>query len=128
MPVSTISSPGSAAAKFKAHDNRRAEPRTRCSRTIQILASAGADRFLPAELTDCSPHGLGMLTSHEVPAGSQFLARVDLDEPMLLIYTVRYCCQTQENQYRVGARFSGYVATEFRREPRAIVQALAGIR
>jgi len=69
-----------------------------------------------------------MFSTVELAAGSQFLARVDLDEPMLLIYTVRYCCQTQENQFRVGARFSGYAATQFRREPRAIVQALAGIR
>jgi hypothetical protein len=113
---------------MRPHDNRRSEPRTRCGRTIQILACAGADRFLPVELTDCSPHGLGMLSSHELVAGSQFLARVELDEPMLLIYTVRYCCQMQENQYRVGARFTGYAAAEFRREPRAIVQALAGIR
>lgn len=128
MPASTMLHSGTAAGALAAHDNRRRESRTRCSRTVQILACAGSDRFLPAELTDCSPHGLGMQSSGALAAGSQFLARVELDEPTLLIYTVRYCCQMQENQYRVGARFTGYAATEFRREPRAIVQALAGIR
>jgi hypothetical protein len=128
MSASTMLTAGKPADTFRAHDNRRREVRTRCSRTVQILACAGSDRFLPAELSDCSPHGLGMFSSCALAAGSQFLTRVNLDEPTLLIYTVQYCCQMQESQYRVGARFTGYAATEFRREPRAIVQALAGVR
>ena len=51
--------------------------------------------------------------------------KVTLDgRPSRLIYTVRYCCQTQPRQFRIGARFTGFAAVEFAGDARDIVTAL----
>jgi hypothetical protein len=108
-------------------DRRRSEPRTLCDREIALKPMAGrADRFATAQLTDCSPHGLGLILPEPVQAGEQILVRMNLNKMVLLVYTVRYCIPMQLSQFRAGARFTGYAANSFQREPSEIVTALIG--
>ena len=109
------------------HDRRRQEPRTICNRDIALLpcASEDAAHFMKAKLSDCSPHGLGLVLSEKVDAGQQVLARIEIDrQPVLLMYTIRYCIPTQADEFRAGARFSGFVANKFRSDADAVVQSL----
>ena len=109
------------------HDRRRKEPRTTCDRAIALLPCASEDpaHFMKAKLSDCSPHGLGLVLSQKIDAGQQVLARVELDrQPVLLMYTIRYCIPTQTDEFRAGARFSGFVASKFRSDTDAVVQSL----
>ena len=109
------------------HDKRRSEPRVVCDRSIPLTPCALADqnaRSISARLTDCSVHGLGMLLPQHVEAGQQVLVRMDVDrKPMMLLYTIRYCVPTQTDQFRTGARFSGYVASKFRGDMKSVVSA-----
>jgi hypothetical protein len=119
--------PPTAAAPLK--DRRRSEPRVVCERPISILACAGADaaRFGPAQMTDCSPHGLGLMLAHRVEPGQQVLVKMELaGQLVMLMYTVRYCIPMQPDKFRTGARFTGMQASRFRGEPSAIVATLTG--
>jgi hypothetical protein len=108
-------------------DRRRSEPRTVCDREIALMPMTGdADRFATAHLTDCSPHGLGLVLSDPVKAGAQVLVRMNLNKMVLLVYTVRYCIPMQLSQFRAGAQFTGYAANSFQGEPASIVTALTG--
>ena len=110
------------------HDQRRAEPRTPCDREIQFVPAANEEhgQFDKAQVTDCSMHGMGLILSQKVEAGQQILARLDVDRhPTLLLYTVRYCIPMQEDQYRAGVRFSGYLASRFRGQLSAVMSSLA---
>jgi hypothetical protein len=120
------SSSGSGTAA-SAEDRRRTEPRTLCDRPIAIMPMDGEEtRFAPAQLSDCSPHGLGMTMTSAVKAGQQVLVRMNLNKMVLLVYTVRYCIPMKVGQYRAGARFTGYAANSFQGETESIVAALTG--
>ena len=122
------------------HDRRRSEPRTLCDREITVISCVAAaaacgngrdgspvGRPIKARLTDCSLHGLGMMMPEEVEAGTQVLAKVEMNRlPMMLMYTVRYCVPMQSDQFRTGLRFTGFVASRFRGEMRTVLGALAG--
>lgn len=115
---------GSAATE---QDRRRSEPRTVCNRAISLMPLAGEDeRFGSAQLTDCSPHGLGLMLASEIAAGEQVLVRLNVNRMVLLVYTVRYCIPTQIGQYRAGARFTGYAANSFQGDLGTVVTALTG--
>jgi len=108
-------------------DRRRSEPRTLCDREIAMMPLNGeADRFATALLTDCSPHGLGLVLTDPVKAGEQVLVRLNLNKMVLLVYTVRYCIPMKLSQFRAGALFTGYAANSYQGEPAAIVTALTG--
>ena len=113
-------------------DFRRSEPRVHCDRPISILrpggdaAREGGNAFVAAQLTDCSLHGLGMMTSESLEVGEQFFARLKLDKLALLVYTVRYCIPTKADEFRVGAKFTGYAASPFQGDLGAVITALTG--
>jgi hypothetical protein len=49
-----------------------------------------------------------------VPAGQQVLVKLNMgSEPTLVMYTIRYCIPTKANQFRAGARFTGFAASKF---------------
>ncbi|MGB7161059.1 MAG: PilZ domain-containing protein [Tepidisphaeraceae bacterium] len=110
--------------------NRRAEPRLAAARTIEVLpckATATQWGFMPAELTDCSLHGLGLLLPEPMDVGQQFLAKLKArDRVRLLLYTVHNCAQQDRSRYRIGARFSGFAAQEFDEDLQAVLDGLSG--
>ncbi len=113
------------------HDRRRREARVACDRPLSILRCANDDRssFEQARLTDCSPHGLGLMLSERLEAGQQILARLEVDhKPALLMYSIRYCIPMQANQFRAGAHFTGFAASKFRGEMNEIVANLTATR
>ena len=110
-------------------EHRRSERRNLTNREMAIFPCAGDDHshFLRARLTDCSLHGLGLLLPQAVSAGEQVLARVEINrQPTLLMYTIRYCIPTKENEFRAGARFTGFAATKWRGELADVVDSLSG--
>jgi hypothetical protein len=109
-------------------DWRRAEPRILCERPISTmrLSGDGAESFLTAQLTDCSLHGLGLMLPQAMEPGEQFVARLKLEKLTLLLYTVHYCIPMKADQFRAGAKFTGYAATPFQGDLGAVVTALTG--
>src|SRR4051812_5728480 len=108
-----LSNSGSSASVAMA-DRRRSEPRTMCDRPISLMPMGGADDgYSSAQLTDCSPRGLGLMVPEQLHAGQQVLIRLKLDRTVLLVYTVRYCIPMNASQFRTGARFTGYAANSF---------------
>ena len=120
--------PGGEAVGTALSEWRRSEPRILCERPLSILrlAGDGAGSYVTAHLTDCSLHGLGLMTPHALEPGEQFAARLNLDRMTLLLYTVRYCIPMKVDQFRVGARFTGYTATPFGADLGAVITALTG--
>ena len=115
--------------KGRFQDRRRSEPRILCERAISFApcAQAESSRYLSAHLTDCSLHGLGFMVPEKLESGQQIIVKSDLDEPLSLpIYTIRYCIQTQPNQFRAGAKFTGLAAVKFRGELSALLSSLIG--
>jgi hypothetical protein len=88
--------------------------------------SDDADRFVAARLTNCSLHGLGMTTSQALQPGQQFIVRLKLDRLVLMLYTLRYCIPTKRDEYRVGAKFTGYQASAFQDDLQRVVTTLTG--
>ena len=108
---------------------RRQEPRFACDREISLLPCVKEDtsHFQRARLSDCSAHGLGLVLAEKIEAGQQVLARIDINgRPTLLMYTIRYCIPTKSDEFRAGARFSGFAAAKFRGESNAVVESLTG--
>lgn len=115
--------------KGRFHDRRRSEPRIVCERAISLApcAQAESSRYLNAHLTDCSLHGLGLMVPQQLESGQQVIVKSDLDEPHSLpIYTIRYCIQTQPDQFRAGAKFTGFAAVKFKKELSALLASLTG--
>ena len=118
--------------------NRRAEPRLAVTRTIEILrcsaSAAGSSpwRFMPAELTACSLHGVGLLLHEALDVGQQFLIKLKTpDRLRLLLYTVQNCAfrdtvRAGGPRYRIGARFSGFAAQEFDEDLQTVLDGLSG--
>jgi hypothetical protein len=104
----------------------RSEPRTPCLRTIDVLPCQARDKwkFIPAELTDCSLHGLAVVVPEPIEAGQQFLVKLRLGGQIkLLIYTVQNCTPALR-RFRVGARFTGFAAQEFDENAQIVFEAL----
>ena len=109
-------------------DRRRSEPRVACDREISILPATEGDatQFNRARVTDCSANGMGLVLTEKVESGQQILAKLDVDRhPTLLMYTVRYCIPMQTDQFRVGVRFSGFIASKFRGQLNQVMSSLA---
>lgn len=112
-------------------DRRRGEPRVLCdNREISLIAAAETDRARPSrvKLTDCSVHGMGVMLPEAIEAGQQVLVKVDVHrQPMMLMYTVRYCVQTTAEEFRAGLRFSGYLASKFQGDMHSVARTIAGV-
>jgi hypothetical protein len=110
-------------------DRRRQEPRISCDREVSLLPCVNDDtsHFQRAHLSDCSEHGLGLVLAERIEAGQQVLARIDINgRPTLLMYTIRYCIPTKSDEYRAGLRFTGFTASKFRGDTKAVVDSLTG--
>lgn len=106
----------------------RSEPRTPCVRQIDILPCMSAKNwhFIPAELRDCSPHGLAIVMSDRMEEGQEFLVKLSLPRGVkLLIYTVENCTTWERSRFRIGARFSGFAAQEVEEDLETVLAALA---
>ena len=99
-------------------------------RTIEVLpcqATSTHWTFIPAELTDCSLHGMGLLLSERMDVGQQFLVKLQApDRLRLLLYTVQNCVHQDRTRYRIGARFSGFAAQQFDEDLQTVLDGLAG--
>lgn len=107
-------------------DDRRRDARQSCGRRIVILTCMGGERdwsFQSVELSDCSPGGLGLLTSTPMNAGDQFLAKLKLDQPRLVVYTVRRCTSVGE-RFRIGAELTSVIGMPADGDAGAVVSAL----
>ena len=106
---------------------RDGEARIFCDRTLPIMRLGDpSHRKLRAQVTDCSELGIGMMLGAPLEPGEQFTARVELDQPTLLLYTVRYCIPMAADQFRIGATFTGYAASSFHGRLADVLDALAG--
>src|SRR5687768_2862601 len=107
--------------------NRRGEERTALARRLDVLpcAATGDWKFLVTEMTDCSPHGLGILAAEPMAVGAQFLVKLRVGGSVrMLLYTVRNCAPADRARHRIGARFSGLAATELNEDPAEVLRAL----
>lgn len=111
--------------------NRRGEARTPLARRIDILPceAVGAEGFIGSELTDCSPHGLSLITSRPLKVGAEFLVKLKIAGTVkLLVYTVQHCQPADRSRHRIGARFRGLAAGEAPNDPEQIMAALLNQR
>jgi hypothetical protein len=96
-----------------------------CDRPISMMSmGTGDEQYSTAQLTDCSPRGLGLMAPEQLQAGQQVLIRLKLDRVVLLVYTIRYCIPMNASQFRTGARFTGYAASSFHGDARSVLTAL----
>src|SRR5688500_1386028 len=115
-------------AQTNYQDRRRREQRISCGREIALLPAASDDtsHFIRARANDFSANGLGLVLPEKVEAGQQVLARIEVDgQPTLLMYTIRYCIPTKANEFRAGARFTGFVASRFRARMSSVVESFS---
>ena len=115
-----------AAGRARLQDRRCREPRVGCNREISILPCGQQESFVRAHLSDCSAHGLGITVKQKMEPGQQILTRIDInDQPTLLMYTIRYCIPIQTDEFRAGARFSGFAASKFKGQMDAVIARLS---
>ena len=108
-------------------ENRRTEPRTPCARVIDILPCRASKewKFIACELSDCSLHGLGVISLQPIEVGQQFLVKLKMAAGIkLLLYTVHNCTAWERSNYRIGARFSGFAAEEYSGDLEKLMEAL----
>jgi hypothetical protein len=109
------------------HTNRRSEARTPLARRVDIMACEGSHAwaFVGAELTDCSPRGLALISAHPLPIDSEFLVKLKVAGSVkLLVYTVQTCQPCERGRHRIGARFKGWSADDACNDPAQIMAAL----
>jgi hypothetical protein len=107
--------------------NRRCEPRHTLTRVVDVLpCNAPVDwKFVPAEIIDCSMHGLGLLSTLPIRPGQQFIVKLIIAAKVkLLLYTVQNCSSSDKSHYRLGARFSGFATGQERGDLQDIFDAL----
>jgi hypothetical protein len=94
-----------------ATDERRKEPRFPTRKIVMILPCAIQNewKFRPAQLFDCSTHGLGFITGQMIAKGEQFLVKLKLRRTTLAVFTVRHCRPINSRRYIIGAEISGIV-------------------
>ena len=127
MPHPTLEADPFSTPDFR--DQRRREPRVICEREVSMVRCLDNEPARPTrvQLTDCSLHGLGVMAAIKLEAGEQVLVKVEMNRlPMMLMYSVRYCVPMASDAFRVGLRFSGYVASKFRGEMRTVLGAMMG--
>ena len=101
--------------------NRR-ETRIPLRRSLKISPCSGSET-MAAELFDCSSWGVGMFLKKALPCGEQFMIELRGSAPRIALYTVRNC-KREENGFRVGAEFEGYIVAPPATTRESIVDAL----
>src|SRR5437899_8733907 len=73
--------------------DRRSEPRIPHERHIDVLpcASPQAWQFMQVTLYDCSRHGIGIISNQPFKRGDEFLTRLTVRRPTMVLYQVRHC-------------------------------------
>lgn len=89
--------------------DRRRESRSACDVVIMPCGTMASGKFRKARLVDCSPNGVGILSTRRLPAGEQFLLKVRLKHVVLVVYTVRNCRPIDDGVYRIGAELTGFI-------------------
>ena len=105
----------------------RSEPRTPVTRTIDVLPCQARRewKFISAEITDCSLHGLGLISTEPIEVNQQFLVKLKLQKGVrMLLYTVHNCSLWERTRYRIGAKFSGFAAQEFDEDLKEVLESL----
>jgi hypothetical protein len=111
-----------------AGDDRRRDPRRSVARRIVILTCVGSERdwsFQSVELTDCSTSGVGLSTAKPMTVGDHFLAKLKLDQPRLVVYTIRRC-EAAGERFRIGAELTNVIGMPADSDASAVVTALLG--
>ena len=93
----------------KKYDRRR-ELRERAQGVISVLPCRSGSEigFQKANLTDRSAHGIAFTSPLQMSAGEQFIARLDLDQILFLVYTTRNC-RRDAGKWKIGAELFGIV-------------------
>lgn len=94
--------------------DKRGQSREPLDKPVEILPCArlpGDERFVTVRLRDCSLDGLGLLADFPMKPGEQFLAKLELDGLMLMLYTVRHCEPAPGGGHRIGAEFTRVAAS-----------------
>jgi hypothetical protein len=109
------------------HGENRREPRFPSARTIAVRPYRQAEErgFRPANLIDCSVHGLRVIMDESMHAGEQFLVQFKLGQLMLAVYTVRHCRRV-DDRYVVGAALDGFIGGSEDPDAESILRALMG--
>src|SRR3982750_2794194 len=92
-------------------DDRRREARTP-HRAVHIMAFGMGEEleFEPAELMDCSLHGVAILLNREIEEGHHFFVKLKLNGKVTLVnYLVRNCQQICRGLFRIGGEFCEFV-------------------
>jgi hypothetical protein len=83
--------------------------------------------FEQAELTDCSPNGVGILFNGAMPPGKRFLLKLVIGERIGLIPYSACHCEQRGDKYQIGAKLchDKFLATWH--QPEAVFQALVAL-
>src|SRR5437764_9968870 len=66
--------------------------------------------FVSAELTDCSPHGIGIVLNDPLARGAHFLLKLNYrGRTLLVLYEVRHCRAAAGDRYQIGAEYTGEI-------------------
>jgi hypothetical protein len=92
-------------------NQRRAHPRVgiRCRITIIPIEAHAAAKPLEVWTRDFSRSGVGIISSHKLNVGSQFIVRFPRgdEKPLALICTIKCCSPLSDGIYTMGAVFEG---------------------
>lgn len=112
-------------------EDRRKELRLPCQREIAVMPCAGPDGrgFRRVSLSDCSPHGLGVVSNEPMAPGDEFLAKLKLKKLILLVYRVQHCAALGAGgagPFRIGAELIGTIGPPDDAEADATLKAILG--
>ncbi|MCC6423223.1 MAG: PilZ domain-containing protein [Phycisphaerales bacterium] len=117
--------------KFNHHSSssaaeHRCERRFSCIRKIKIVSTDKSDNHpsKEVELLDCSAHGLGLLTADPMEVGSQFIATLNREGTLLVLYTVRHCRPAEQGRFKIGASFDAFFGSPTMQNPQEILNTL----
>src|SRR5690348_2038951 len=90
---------------LRSNAERRAEERIARQRPIETLPCTSKAKwdFKSVLLSDCSLHGLAILSDEPMQRGQEFLAKLMVKRMTMVVYRVAHCEQLDQFQYRIGA-------------------------
>ena len=102
--------------------DRRREDRIESCKPIRVFTRLNDERI--GYLSDCSPHGVCVLLRSPLHPGEEFVLKVYLDQPRLVVYNARSCEPEPDGWYRVGGILADVVGLRNGQEFEAIFRAL----
>jgi hypothetical protein len=127
MDTRTSSQAESVEEKRRDQD-RRHEPRVP-HRGVHIMAFGMGEEleFEPAELMDCSLHGVAILLNREIQAGHHFFVKLKIAGRVTLVnYIVRNCREVGRGLFRIGGEFCEFVGASEEPPMEKLMAALMG--